>query len=114
MNSKCELIAGELRAKLLIDSHNWATCSKPVRTTEPDHGAARDTSGAPSPSSAEKPELRNLLHRGHAHEETLLGHAEADASHGARPLPLDAGDGARTQGRVLDTCLLYTSDAADD
>ena len=46
--------------------------------------------------------LRHLLHRGHAHEETLLGHAEADASHGARPLPLDAGDGARPQGRVLD------------
>ena len=27
-NSRFELLAGELRAKLLIDSHNWATCNK--------------------------------------------------------------------------------------
>ena len=65
-NSRFELLAGELRAKLLIDSHNWATCNKtqegaahrhtqqPGPKAGPD-GAPQDrhTSGATSrPSSA--------------------------------------------------------------
>ena len=44
-NSRFELLAGELRAKLLIDSHNWATCNK---TQE---GAAHRHAQQPGPKA---------------------------------------------------------------
>ena len=44
-NSRFELLAGELRAKLLIDSHNWATCNK---TQE---GAAHRHTQRPGPKA---------------------------------------------------------------
>ena len=69
------------------------------RTKQP--GPAGHTK-QPGPTRSSREKLRNLLHRSHAHEQTLLAQAKADAGHGARPLAFDAGDGACAQGGMLD------------
>ena len=73
MNSKFELIAGELRAKLLIDIHNWATCSTPVRTGGPGCGARGRWQGlagqrADAPSKARGADGSRAGRRPRAHQ----------------------------------------------